>query len=200
MCRSHFLQKAYWLASKKDFCFRTSCSYRSGQRMTVEYFVNTQSPIPFKRICQYSELRNIGNRKYTFKSTSTTSFCTGHCVMRVYGIIYYWAIFFHEDGWFWSCYCIVNDTVGNKTIRTLAIILAIFWIWSNNFAAECISVMSVFCATMSLNSLTAWRCGWDHFYARRLLRTLQIQRSISWSIILEMLELSVVITPTAWPS
>ncbi|GFV77230.1 reverse transcriptase domain-containing protein [Trichonephila clavipes] len=46
----------------------------------------------------------MGNREFTRNSTSTTSSCKGHCVMRVYGIIDHKAILFRGDGCFWSRY------------------------------------------------------------------------------------------------
>ncbi|GFV07734.1 transposable element Tcb2 transposase [Trichonephila clavipes] len=49
----------------------------------------------------------MGNKESTRSSTSTTSSCKGHCVVRVYGIIYHRAILFRGVGCFWSCAIIV---------------------------------------------------------------------------------------------
>ena len=53
----------------------------------MENFVDRQRPFPSEKICQYTELLNMGNRKPTLKLTCTTLFCKGHCVVPVYTII-----------------------------------------------------------------------------------------------------------------
>ena len=70
--------------------------------MAMENFLDRKSSFPFERIGQSTELLNMGYRKSTRKSTSTTSFYKGHYVVRVYGIIYHRGIFLGGDGCFWS--------------------------------------------------------------------------------------------------
>ncbi|GFY06902.1 hypothetical protein TNCV_4090041 [Trichonephila clavipes] len=66
----------------------------------MKSFVIKRSPFPSDRICEYTELPNMGNKESTRNSTSTTSFCKGHCVVRVYDIIYHRPYFFEEKGAF----------------------------------------------------------------------------------------------------
>ena len=73
-------RRSWWSANKRDFCFRISCSHGSGQWMTRKFC--RQSPFQSERMCQYTELPNMGNRKSTWISTCTTSFSKGHCVLR----------------------------------------------------------------------------------------------------------------------
>ncbi|GFW96263.1 uncharacterized protein TNCV_572341 [Trichonephila clavipes] len=90
----------HWKGLKSDFCCRISCSHGSGQLTAVENFVVIRSPFPSNRICQYTELLNMGNIESTRNSTSTTSSNIGYYVVRVYGIIYYRPYFFKQTGVF----------------------------------------------------------------------------------------------------
>ncbi|GFT54919.1 hypothetical protein TNCV_4888711 [Trichonephila clavipes] len=69
-----------------------------------ENFGVRRSPFPTGRICQYTELLNMGGRESTRNSTSTISSYRGHCVRRVYGIVYHRVPLFRGDECFWSCY------------------------------------------------------------------------------------------------
>ncbi|GBM02986.1 hypothetical protein AVEN_14502-1 [Araneus ventricosus] len=80
-----------------------SCSNGSGRCMAMEHFVDRRSPFPSPRFCQYSELQNMGKRESVPNVTIASSFSKGHCVVRVYGIIYSWLFIFRGDWSFGTC-------------------------------------------------------------------------------------------------
>ncbi|GBM93598.1 hypothetical protein AVEN_250666-1 [Araneus ventricosus] len=71
--------------------------------MAMEHFVDRRSLFPSLRFCQYSKLQNIGKRESVPNATIASSVSKDHCVVRVYGSIYRWQLFFEKIGLYNPC-------------------------------------------------------------------------------------------------
>ncbi|GIY45392.1 uncharacterized protein CEXT_561501 [Caerostris extrusa] len=78
-------------------------------------------PISLSRLCQYTKLQDMGNGKSIRNWTSTASFCKGHCVVLVDGIVYSRTIVFRGCRSCGSCYLYVNGKRYESLLRNQAI-------------------------------------------------------------------------------
>ncbi|GBN05238.1 hypothetical protein AVEN_135340-1 [Araneus ventricosus] len=87
----------------RSFRLVISCSNGSGQCMTMEHFVDSRSPFPSPRFCEYSKFLIMGKRESVPNATIASSYSEDHCVVRGYGSINRWPFLLRGDWTFGFC-------------------------------------------------------------------------------------------------
>ena len=93
MCRSFFSSD---LPARKTFASKFLARIEVENKWQWKTFWIDEAHFHLTKHVNTQNCRNMGYRKSTGNSTCTTSFCKGHCVVRICGIIYHRAIFFQE--------------------------------------------------------------------------------------------------------